>query len=336
MEARSCHLEFHLNDWNPVVLARAVLFLTLARNLDVLLVEDMDFFWSLWCHLALTPRQLSRLQETSAALAATDFDHGSNDIVISKEEDVATLKSIWKSWALCKDIPSVVRVVAMRKEKMMKHFNTSPTEADPESVFHASCYTSARSMCEGFFMDRKEMEDMQPVVEKEALNWNQTGMTGLMATPRTESGLLANPTLLDPVSWQWHVHYAVNPFDGFMPLPPGCLQQPVGKKAGKGREEYPLTAACKTILRDQLIAFKAYSGGGDLRFHVWGSDALQLALYDLPSRMVSPKEDAAANEACLDASARIPNCFDIIDTSNLADHVGLLNLLACCTPLLKS
>ena len=179
-------------------------------------------------------------------------------------------------------------------------------------------------------MDRKEMEDMQPVVEKEALKWNETGMTGWMDTPRTETRLLANPTLLDPVSWQWHVHYAVNPFAGFMPLPLGCLQQPVGKKAGKRTEEYPLTAACKRILREQLASFKAYSRGGGLRFHVWGSDALQLAIYDLPSRRVSVEASATPDVTVTST------CFDVIDTSNLADHVGLLNLLACCTPLLKS
>lgn len=27
--------------------------------------------------------------------------------------------------------------------------------------------------------------------------------------------------------------------------------------------------------------------------------------------------------------------FDVIDTSNLSDHIGLLNVLVCCSPRLK-
>ena len=79
-----------------------------------------------------------------------------------------------------------------------------------------------------------------------------------------------------------------------------------------------------------MISFKTKTGKGGVRFYLWGGDALQLALYDLPSKCVSV--EASATPDGIVTSTR----FDIIDTSNLADHVGLLNLQACCAPLLKS
>ena len=57
---------------------------------------------------------------------------------------------------------------------------------------------------------------------------------------------------------------------------------------------------------------------------------MELVLHDLPSRPVPSEAGEASSQL-----AKSPK-FDIIDTSNLADHVGLLNLQACCAPLLKS
>lgn len=46
---------------------------------------------------------------------------------------------------------------------------------------------------------------------------------------------------------------------------------------------------------------------------VWSGDALDLCRSGLPKDML----------------------FDVIDTSNLSDHIGLLNILVCCVRRLK-
>ena len=46
---------------------------------------------------------------------------------------------------------------------------------------------------------------------------------------------------------------------------------------------------------------------------LWNGDALALCTSGLPKEML----------------------FDIIDTSNVSDHIGLLNVLVCCAPRLK-
>lgn len=45
----------------------------------------------------------------------------------------------------------------------------------------------------------------------------------------------------------------------------------------------------------------------------WGGDALELCRVGLPRDLL----------------------FDVVDTSNLSDHVGLLNILVCCARRLK-
>ena len=46
---------------------------------------------------------------------------------------------------------------------------------------------------------------------------------------------------------------------------------------------------------------------------LWNGDALALCTSGLPREML----------------------FDVIDTSNVSDHIGLLNVLVCCAPRLK-
>ena len=154
----------------------------------------------------------------------------------------------------------------MRREKIIKHAKmrgmdggveasasvNGRVETD-EEVFEESCQYNAGNVTEGSFVDTEEIKEMQPVVKKEALHWHRTGMSGVTESPKSTTGYVDNPTLLDPVSRKWHVHYAANPFIGFMPLPADSLRQPMQRKAGRRIEEYPLTTACKRILRDHLF-----------------------------------------------------------------------------------
>lgn len=47
---------------------------------------------------------------------------------------------------------------------------------------------------------------------------------------------------------------------------------------------------------------------------LWTGDALALCTSDFPAELT----------------------FDVIDTTNVSDHIGLLNVLVCCAPRLKT
>jgi hypothetical protein len=131
------------------------------------------------------------------------------------------------------------------------------------------------------------------LVEKEACRYFSTG------TCRLESGIgnvCVNPTLLDPTTYRWQVHYQLCPFDGYLPL--------TGKELDTSDNKGILIRTCQKILRGFVAEYKKRSDKVKIFFHL--EDALEFCL----------------SESTLS--------FDVIDCSNLADHVGLVNLINAC------
>ena len=109
-----------------------------------------------------------------------------------------------------------------------------------------------------------------------------------------------NPTFVHPATGKWFVQYSVCPFDGYLPLPSKELN------AGKHDFNHCRMQAKKTL----LAAFRKRKDSVKFVFHT--CDPLTF---------------------CFDETA--PK-FDVIDTSNLADHLGLVNLLNASARKLRS
>lgn len=126
-----------------------------------------------------------------------------------------------------------------------------------------------------------------------------------------------NPTLLQPGSRKWLVHYAALPFLGYFPLEPA-------KHPGIAASQGPraLTQACLSELAALVRGWKACLAAQRVRWRLQWRDALALCA-DL--------QQGAGGDSGGDGSSG----FDVVDTSNLSDHVGLLNLLALAGPLLR-
>lgn len=126
-----------------------------------------------------------------------------------------------------------------------------------------------------------------------------------------------NPSMLSYTGLpadKWHVHYEALPHRGFTPVPHQVLKATSdrGRSRGRGFKPGLLTQACLTQLKKRVAAFKKWAGGGGVTVTLWGGDALRLCVTKLSGR-----------------------AFDVIDTSNLIDNVGLLNLLAIAGPRLR-
>eukprot|EP00898_Chlorokybus_atmophyticus_P005528 jgi/Chlat1/5977/Chrsp4S06295 len=102
----------------------------------------------------------------------------------------------------------------------------------------------------------------------------------------------------------WQVHYDSNPFKAYVPIT--LAEEEAAVKSGSST---PLADVSVKRLAGLVKGFQQRG----LRIALWVGDALLLCLTELPSNML----------------------FDAIDTSNLADQVGLVNLLACVAPRLK-
>ena len=113
----------------------------------------------------------------------------------------------------------------------------------------------------------------------------------------------ANPTLLQPTTGKWLVHYAACPFLGYLPIP---VKEMEAKKDKIGI----LADYCRAKLKKLLTEFRMRMDKVVFYFHP--CDALAFCYGDLPYK------------------------FDIIDTSSLADTLGLVNLLNAASRKLLS
>ena len=121
----------------------------------------------------------------------------------------------------------------------------------------------------------------------------KTGICGQVDSSTTTTS--ANPTFLKPTTGKWLLSYASCPFRGFFPLPFKALLDAKEVKNGF------IADFCKDELKKLLTAFRKRMN--KIMFYFHPCDALAFCYGDLPYK------------------------FDIIDTSTLADTLGLANLL---------
>lgn len=137
----------------------------------------------------------------------------------------------------------------------------------------------------------------------EAKKYFKTGNCGTSIMKRVATSV--NPTFLQPITGKWLVHYVSCPFDGYLPLPSRIVDENNHHQKGAILFRY-----CQGELKQLFVAFRERME--KIKFYFHPCDALNF---------------------CYDDS--FPK-FDVIDTSNLADHVGLVNLLTAGAQKLRS
>jgi hypothetical protein len=113
-----------------------------------------------------------------------------------------------------------------------------------------------------------------------------------------------NPTMLDPVTLCWENHHSSSPFGGYLPFTKEELDISIKNKI--------MIRSCQKILKNLLSSFR------------------QRIIKDKNFEVFFYLEDAL--EFCYAENA---NKFEVIDCSNLADHLGLANLILACTEKLS-
>ena len=120
--------------------------------------------------------------------------------------------------------------------------------------------------------------------------------TGSCRHQKETAFVCVNPTMLDPTTHLWCVHHTLSPFDSFLPL---------SREELNLSENGSVVRSCQKILKSLTAAYRRRMETVNIFFHL--EDALEFCLND-------------NNEKC-----------DVIDSSNLADHVGLANLISVCS-----
>ncbi|KAM0427255.1 hypothetical protein ACHAPT_007685 [Fusarium lateritium] len=164
-------------------------------------------------------------------------------------------------------------------------------------------------------------------------------------TPKGSDEDTPNPLLASLLSEDQLLHYGTDPILGFH-LATGYapLAESSPLKPQKSVEGFQATAAARTQFNEWTAAFKStFKKNAVIRFAI--ADALTLC-HSLQTAAATGKSANLyrrvwdARPLTLDAKeygkgGSGPTSFDMIDTSNLSDHIGALNLLIAAGPLLK-
>ena len=341
--------DFHINNANPVALARIVILLILATGHDVHQEADVDLIWAVWCNCLLTWPQLQRFKAVSERLSRCDFSpYESSAFKFPESNDLESLTSIWQVWAVCKDLPSAQTVRFGR----LQFGSLCYTDTDDLDILKELCYTDTDDLDllkegkpvrflahrfartfkhEGFATPFPECEMSVSVSEE----LHRRYVSGMSQRGTFDSGLdsaqlnaeyAPNPSLLDPRTWQCRVPISSIPFNSFSPISYNTFCH------SAIFPRYSLYMYSIGILEQQLRSFRFRSELNQLSFSFHGGDPLILALHRLPHLLTTGLQDQAVAKSA-QRQERL-GVFDVIHAASMVDRVGVLNVLLCCGPLL--
>ncbi len=242
---------------------------------------------------------------------------------MSTAHSLRELRRLWKLWAAFEDLPSAQKVQIRRK------FKEGQDKSTPKSAFDLSLARSAGPLAG---------EAALIVLEEFGRFW-KTGQTDPRAPPSKLERL--NPTFVYSSSGEdFATHYATFPIGAFH-LAPGLVPL-VGLSEGAKATPNTLFDLAQTQLLDWAKAFRHCVSEAPkvvLRFHVGDALAFCEALGQLidpkPSNLSIYTKPWAAVPLVLEATEYRRRSFDVIDTSNLADPLGIINVLVSVRPLLS-
>ncbi|KAF8885786.1 hypothetical protein BD779DRAFT_1673506 [Infundibulicybe gibba] len=317
-------------DVDPAILARNVFVYTLLSdgNLNSLLPTIWDVFYHFYIDdksLALISSHCKRLLDLSSTL---DRWHGSKYGGFLRICTHHTLMELQRHW-----------------REYLETANASPAEKKGLSDLFAAGMKEVRARKLFCGLTLRAAGPLWPTVEAAGQNLYQhfwtNGVTGTKAT--VSSGqLYANPLFAySLVGKGFHTHYGTEPVSSFHLMIP-LASNPTGPTNSQDLVDFAkseFSTWCRAFanhVKNRKITIRLFAGDalsfahalhyysktGDPETHVytssWGNSLIKLHREDYSD------------------TGNAPSGFNVIDTSNLSDHLGILNLLISCLPILQA
>lgn len=326
--------------------ARNVVFLTLL--IDDAESRKCDALWNIYYHpcidqdhLGVVQAQAKKLYSLSSSMAAWHEGEYGRDIRFCDSRTLSKVAEIWSFYS------------AENKEE-----GRSLVEATPERTFessirrakkqkadagHSFVVTGLRSATPVVFAEADDVDGLNNI-HQHYWRYGNTDL-GPQDTPRV---VYANPTFATP-DRNVTFHYGSDPILGFhistayAPLAPGS---PLSRPSDGLSRPQGVVAAARAEFRAWIDSFRRRLSGS-LILRVFAGDAIAFS-HALQCQRVDKVPDSShwyrdrhhfepltidGEDYSLEGSA--PLAFNVIDTSNVADHVGPLNLLIAASPLLQ-
>ncbi|EUC54441.1 MYND finger protein [Rhizoctonia solani AG-3 Rhs1AP] len=317
-------------DIEPAILARNILMFSLLEDGD----ETTECIWDIFYHFKIDDdtgrvieRQSQKLYDSAQNIHSWRHSRHGSFLKMVDTKTLAGLRLYWSCYANYSGLPPD------RKDSLFKEqIELSKSIAVKDNV------TTAPSRSAGMAW----LHALLPVSELFRSYW-ETGTTYTQAGDISRAKNL-NPTFLYyRYGETFNPHYASFP-EGFhlMPAFAPIAEDPVGllPQTGPGA-----IIKSKQQFKAWCASFHSSRAANTLTIRFYCGDALSFChalnsfrLTGNPSTTFPTSIHKASNIILDELSASIPTApllFDVIDTSNLTDHVGLLNLLIVAPPLLK-
>ena len=199
-------LNFHLNDYDPTVIARNAVLLEAAGVINPDNPADIDFLWNIWYNLALSKSHCERLRKILSELLERDFDSRGSILNFQNSGILRECRDIWKDWLdLDLEVNSVKEDRNRFLENKRREFNFN---------LDKQCFLVLTQMMMAF-NDLEEAELLMPTVANpfytEINHWFCEGST----SDETEK---TNPTLIRPFIHKWKQHYSSCAFESYLPI----------------------------------------------------------------------------------------------------------------------
>ncbi|KAJ3317794.1 hypothetical protein HDU76_001049 [Blyttiomyces sp. JEL0837] len=315
---------FVLNDWQPEIIARNTVMLY-ALATDESLTPDLllQFWYSMhmtepaheyWMakvsqciNINWTDQGLdSRKQKGKKATSSTSSTSSSCSFI--RLHDIATetaVKTIWKKWPQCQYTKSQVR--KLRDDNVMKQPSMGIPKLKNVQQFRESMATAHVAMLGNLFSKSKLAgsikQEMMNIAKDGSLSFGEgqgQGGAGAGAGTNASVGTVINPSLfliLPNGDFAYGLHYGTLPYEGHR------LDYEIGVKK-----------SMLMNLERWIQCFREMTKKGSVKLISLG---VGHALQFMDQLLIEQRS------------------FDVIDTSNLADHVGMVNLLGTGSALLR-
>ncbi|XP_046553126.1 uncharacterized protein LOC124262663 [Haliotis rubra] len=282
-------INFHLNDLEEGILTRDLILLYLAKTIDPTNSEDLKFLWGVWYDVLLTEAHLQRLRATVQELST--FTSGQHGVHFGNLNTERHIKDALQFWLKLNTSTSLA--LDERQEFQKEVFKTAKTD-EPDwlaSKFSVQC----------LHVDTKDR--LKDRYHQEIKEYVTTGVTRINSGPHSSEHIRdnfqTNVTFYRPGSRSWRVLMDSTPFL--------CYDIDLQLHRYDG-EKVTLSSLYLEILREWVESYQAaLSDRCSINIHLWFGEATAVCETDIPADLK----------------------FDFIDTSNIADIVGLIPVLTC-------
>lgn len=318
-------------DIEPAILARNILLFTLFVDEGV----DDDVAWNIFYHFYLDDASIQRLWDQCSTLvkASQSLESWKNSPYSSflRMCTVHTLQALHNQWVLYLNTKSMSEGERARLKKEFR--SEAEAIAQPREDFISPCWSAGPFWA-----------NFQAVATQHFQSYWRTGIM----TFETRSPLPhLNPTFVYSLMGDvFNVHYATDPIRTFHLA--ACYPSVTSGSNGRG----PLTMesvvrAAKSQFCQWSQAFREAVTEGAIVLRFFNGDALAFcnALQELRRSGMTLTSVGVSywmgtrihfhDEYLLSSTHPAPSCYNVINTSNLSDHLGDMNILAGTVPLLR-